>query len=185
MPLQKAPEYCDEIHEKMLDLILNSRMKWGKSVVKKRYSIRGWIRPIPIFLLVVTSTNLMSSRRLFQRLYVLKEKKSFDNGCITLYSSLHCCSNSRVSSMCGSMDWAWTHGAEKCPSRLEMGLMPTVCLNVELEDEQGHGRCKIVRPWGGSLGIGMHFATGRTFVNPHSPCPFTRHRLFFLLSLAA
>ena len=46
-------------------------------------------------------------------------------------------------------------------------------------DEQWHERCKNVRPPAGSLGFGMHFATGRTFVNPHSPCPFTRHRLFF------
>ena len=41
-------------------------------------------------------------------------------------------------------------------------------------------RCKNVGRRAVSLGFGMQFADGRTFVNPHSPCPFTRHRPLFL-----
>ena len=46
--LQKDPECCSEIQEKILDCIQTSKNKWDKSVAKRRSSIRGWILPTPI-----------------------------------------------------------------------------------------------------------------------------------------
>ena len=57
-------------------------------------------------------------------------------------SSLRSCLSNQVSSMYGSMVWAWTRGAERCPNRSEMESMPIVYSNAVQEDERVHGRCE-------------------------------------------
>ena len=133
--LQKDPECCSEIQEKILDCIPELKNKWDKSVVKRKSSIHGWILPTPICLSAGISTNQRFSKRRSQRLTSSRKRNRSYLGCTTLYSNLRSCLSNQVSSMYGSMVWAWTRGAERCPNRWN-GIDADSVSNAVLEDEQ-------------------------------------------------